>query len=498
METIMHNQEMATDNFIKEVIDEEYTTENKILKVEKSIKAKDCEDNLKKAHDQSSFDQIIASLNEMGNADRFISKFSNMIRYCDQTKSWYTYQDGRWVKNRSNLFSMYKQIVDDIRELANTDELTLKEKEKIIALVSRFSSIGKFNGMLKAAQNDNCIRINQDELDADPLLLNCQNGTLNLATHELQPHDSEYLLTKIINAPYDPEAKCPEFDNFIRKIMNHDKEKIEFLQRSFGYALTGKTTEQCLFIFYGSGSNGKSTLIEIFRELTGDYSAHTPSNTLLSSKFRQNSNDVARLKGARFVSAVEVGIGEKIDESLLKQLTGGDQITARFLFHEFFEYRSEFKIFLAANHLPEIRGVDDGVWRRIRLIPFDVTIPVAEIDKELSKKLKQELPGFLNWVVEGCYAWQERGLNPPNCIISAIEEYRKDMDQISGFIEDECIKQDTLRVPISNLYIRYQNWADLNCKEPVGKNIFGKLMKQKGYKQSKSGSQRYWNRLKLK
>jgi putative DNA primase/helicase len=194
---------------------------------------------------------------------------------------------------------------------------------------------------------------------------------------------------------------------------------------------------------------------------------------------------------------VEIGMGKKLDEPLIKQLTGGDQVTARFLYNEYFEYQPQFKLFISANHRPEIRGTDNGIWRRIYLIPFDVTISSEEIDKDLPMKLRQELPGILAWAVQGCHEWQSQGLNPPDCINAATSDYRAEMDILSSFIEDKCTCQSSEQVPLGALYEAFKKWTDDACQETVGKKIFGNLMRQKGFMQSKSGSKRYWNGIRL-
>jgi putative DNA primase/helicase len=279
--------------------------------------------------------------------------------------------------------------------------------------------------------------------------------------------------------------------------MGGDEEKIAFLKRVFGYGMTGVITEQCLFVLYGSGANGKSTILEVFRELLSGYAMHTTTASLLGSSGSPIRNDLARLNGSRFVSASEVGMGKKLDEALIKQLTGGDQVTARFLYNEFFEYKPEFKLFIAANHKPEIQGVDHGIWRRIHLIPFDVTIPTEEIDRDLPSKLRAELPGILAWAVKGCREWQEQGLNIPASISNATAAYRAEMDIISEFLNDRCTLQASEKTPLGTLYAAYTEWAGNACQDALGKKIFGNLMRQKGYDQSKSGGVRYWNGLKL-
>ena len=437
-------------------------------------------------------------LNDLGNAERFVAQHGDRVRYCPELNCWFVYVDGQWIQDTGKLtFLMAKDTINSIREEAKRDGLSAEDKKKIIAHVDKSSSKGRIKAILDLSQWENGITVDIGQLDADPWLLNCKNGTLNLNTKELQRHNPTDLITKMVQVPYDPEANCPEWDAFFNKIMDNDQDKIEFLRRSFGYALTGEINEQCLFVFHGPGANGKSTLTEIIRDLLGGYAMHTTSDSLLHSKSSPIRNDIARLNGARFVSAVEIGMGKKLDESLIKQLTGGDQVTARFLYNEYFEYKPGFKLFIAANHRPEIRGTDNGIWRRIHLIPFKVTIKSEEIDKDLPMKLRQELPGILAWAVRGCYDWQLHGLNPPDSIKAATAEYRDEMDILSGFIEDKCTCQSSDKVQVGDLHEAYKKWSDLVCQETVGKKIFGNLMRQKGFTQSKSDSIRYWKGIKL-
>jgi putative DNA primase/helicase len=267
-----------------------------------------------------------------------------------------------------------------------------------------------------------------EHLDQDPWLFNVENGTIDLKTGELRPHERGALITKLAPVQYDREAECPTWWKFLMRIFNGNLALIEFLQKAVGYALTGSTREQCLFFLHGLGANGKSTLLEIIHTLLGDYAHRTSSETFLIKKSGGIPNDVAALRGARLVGAVEVESGRRLAEVLIKEMTGGDRISARFLHAEWFDFKPEFKIFLAANHKPVIRGTDHAIWRRIHLIPFNVQIPKPEQDRDLPEKLKAELPGILNWALEGCQMWQLYGLEPPAEVQAATQDYREEMD----------------------------------------------------------------------
>ena len=416
---------------------------------------------------------------DLGNAERLVEKFGHEIRFCPETKRWYVYRRGRWIQDSGGrLFRMAFKIAKSTKE-------------------EKLASKGGLKAMIELARWFPGICVPVGAMDSDPWLLNCQNGTLDLRTGELRPHDPSDLITKMLPVKFEPDATCPVWADTIEKIMGVDQDKIDFLKRVFGYSLTGLIIEQCMFVFYGSGANGKSTILEVFRELLAGYAMHTTTASLLGSSGSPIRNDLARLNGARFVSAVEIGMGKKLDEALVKQLTGGDQVTARFLYNEFFEYKPEFKLFIAANHKPDIQGVDHGIWRRIHLIPFDVTIPTEEIDRNLPSKLRAELPGILAWAVKGCREWQEQGLNVPASISSATAAYRAEMDIIAEFLTDCCTLQGSDKTPLGTLYAAYTEWAGNACQDAVGKKIFGNLMRQKGYTQSKSGGVRYWAGIKL-
>jgi putative DNA primase/helicase len=266
---------------------------------------------------------------------------------------------------------------------------------------------------------------------------------------------------------------------------------IKFLQKISGYELTGSVLEQCFFILYGTGANGKSTYLEVKQELFGNYARPTEFRTLLDKGKNSDAvrNDLAALKGLRLVTSVEVGKEQRIDESLIKQLTGGDTITARFLFKEFFDFRPEFKLELAANNKPQIRGVDHGIWRRVRLIPFEVTIPEEEQDRNLLQKLKEELPGILNWCLRGHQMWLGEGLESPPEVEEATESYRAESDFLANFIQECCWSEadepplgTELKVSAQELYRTYEAWClGPGASDSVKKVKFGKMMKERGY-----------------
>jgi putative DNA primase/helicase len=271
-------------------------------------------------------------------------------------------------------------------------------------------------------------------------LLNCENGTLNLETFELHPHRREDFLTQRARAAYDPQAECPTWLAFLGKIMAENDAMIRFLKDAAGYTLTGVTTAQCMFILYGRGQNGKSTFVNTLRDMMGDYGYHAAFDTFLYNRHHSIRNDLAALRGMRCVTAVEADPGERLSESVIKTITGEDPITARFLNREFFTYLPQYKLLLAVNDKPIIRGGSKGTWRRIRLVPFNVEIKDSEIDDALRAKLEAEWPGILAWAVRGCENWRRSKLEVPEEVRTATREYQDEMKPLGAFLSDCCVE----------------------------------------------------------
>jgi putative DNA primase/helicase len=470
-------------------------------KVESALKKGASKTHAPKRDSKGAEPQVVAAvrpLTDLGNAERFINQHGDKVRYCPDQKAWFVYRDGRWVlDNGAEVNGMAHDTIRSIPKEADQEGFSTQEKEAIRQHALKSASRGRILAMLELAKWSSQITVRPSQFDADPWLINCTNGTLDLRAKELRSHQPGDLITKMVQAPFDPKASCPAWKKFLSMIMGGKQDKVGFLQRVVGYGLTGQTSEQCLFVFHGPGANGKSTFMETLREVLGEYAMHATISSLLHSRSTPIRNDLARLNSARFVSAVEVGIGKRLDEALIKQLTGGDQVTVRFLFKEYFEFRPQFKIFIAANHRPEIRGVDHGIWRRIILIPFDRILKPEEIDKDLPSKLRGEMAGILTWAVQGCLEWQKRGLDVPESIKMATQQYRADMDILENFITDRCHKIQAKRVPVGDLYDAYKDWSQAACQDVVGKKVFGDLMRQKSYGQIKSGSTRFWKGLEV-
>jgi putative DNA primase/helicase len=317
-------------------------------------------------------------------------------------------------------------------------------------------------------------------LDADSYLLNVRNGYLNLKTRELFAHDPERLMTNLAPVEFDPEATAPQWARFINRIFQGDQELIAYVQRAVGYSLTGDVSEQGAFIGVGSGSNGKTTFVNVIRKLLGDYSMRTPADTLIARQRGDSSHDIARLKGARLVAVSETLAGVRLDEARLKEITGKETIVSREHFKSNDEYEPQFKIWLMTNSLPVIRETNDGIWRRLRIIPFHAKFEGAERDLHLEEKLLAELSGILNWALEGLAQWRKRGLDEPKSVRAMLAGYRKSMDVIGSFLDECVISSPAARVSIQDLYRIYERWCALGREFVWKKRTLNKELRERG------------------
>jgi putative DNA primase/helicase len=418
---------------------------------------------------------------DLGNAERFVREHGEDVRYCAEIRKWFIWNGRLWERDSSG--EIYRRAKKTVREmLVEAAHMDSEEIRKALVKHERRSeSENRIKAMVNVAQSESGIPIRLTDFDADPMLFNVKNGTIDLRKGELREHRREDLISKISPVIYNPLASAPLWDSFIRRITNGSEGLVEYLARTIGYSLTGETTEHALFLLYGTGANGKSTFLEALRYVMGDYAMTADFGAFLISKGQGIRNDIARLKGARFVTATESEAGKRMAESLVKQLTGGDQVSARFLYGEFFEFQPMFKLFLGTNHRPKIIGSDEGIWRRIRLIPFTVTIPPSERDKKLTAKLKSEAQGILNWAIDGLRDWLDGGLRDPAEVLAATREYRQREDAIAHFLEYCCTLQTEARAGSEALYRQYCNWAETNNEYLLNSRDFSKTLEEKGF-----------------
>lgn len=420
-------------------------------------------------------------LTDLGNARRLVARHGHNLHFVPKWNKWLVWNGERWEIDETGLIDQKAKetVATMYAEASEVEDDSARQKLVKHALGSE--SAYKLKAMVKVAQTEPGVPLMPDELDSDPWLLNVQNGVLNLQTGELYTHSRDDLITKQAAVVFDPDAKCPLWFSFLDRIMAGNQALIEFLQRAVGYTLTGITTEQCLFFMYGTGSNGKSTFTETLTAMLDDYSQKAPTEMLMTQHSGGIPNDVARLPGARHVVVAEVESGRTLAESLVKDLTGGDTMVARFLHQEFFEFVPTHKLWMYGNHKPVVRGTDDGIWRRIRLIPFKVKIPKPEQDPDLPKKLKEELPGILTWAAEGCLKWQESGLGEPEAVLKATATYREEMDVLQGFLTDCCVLKPDAQARAGKLYKVYKRWCEENGEKQMTGTKFGRELPERGF-----------------
>lgn len=427
-------------------------------------------------------------LTDVGNAQRFAIRHGETAHYIPAWGSWITYVGGRWSRDDSGAVErMAKSTVLSfyLDAHSTTDDM---ERRQLVRWAQESEKAHKLAALISLAKSEPGMVARPSQLDADPWLFNVANGTVDLRTGILRPHDRADLLTKQAPVLYDPAARCDRWESFLSEIFSGNEPLIRFMQRAIGYSLTGQTTEQCLFLLYGLGANGKSVLLEVLRRLLGDYARSADFSTFLERRGDGPRNDVARLAGARLVTSSEVSEGRRLSESLVKSLTGGDVIAARFLNQEHFEFAPQFKLWMAANHKPQIRGTDHGIWRRIKLVPFMVQIPEERQDKNLVNVLMDELPGILAWAVAGCIMWQQHGLGAPAEVQAATAQYREEMDQLGPFIEERCVTGKDCSVGATELYAAYSQWCSSAEERPMSRQKFGTQMTERGFESLKMGT----------
>jgi putative DNA primase/helicase len=422
--------------------------------------------------------ELTAELAKLGetdtdNARRFARRFGSKIIHTPG-QGWLVYDGKRW--RRDDLLQVIELAKETARRIA--DESQYLDDNAARAARTKFSaqSLGKgaLDRMLELAKS--LVGVEDNRLDADPWLLNVENGSIDLRTGRRERHDPRDLLTKLAPVHADRRATCPRFKKFLRRITGEGAGLRSFIQRAVGYSLTGITTEQVFFFVHGkSGNNGKSTLVNLIRDLLGDYGCHTPTETLLTKQYDNNiPADLARLAGARMVTAIEADANRHLAEAKIKGMTGGEPIVARFMRQNFFSFVPEYKLWLVANDRPKVRGTDDAFWRRVRVIPLDIKIP----SPKLPEKLRVEWPGILAWAVRGCLNWQADGLAQPKVVRSATKGWHREMDHLKKFVAEQLIITQGYKLPASQVFDRYEKWCSTHGEHALTVQAFKRKLQE--------------------
>jgi putative DNA primase/helicase len=452
---------------------------------------------------QRILDQILPGKQSMaykytdsGNAERFADALQGKYLYVPEQKTWYRYTGKHWAEDVES--SIVQDAINCLRQAQKAalsivdDEIRSREIRWLLSSESHSKLTAALN--LLSSFPSMVARINQ--FDADDMLLNVQNGTIDLRSGILRPHDRNDYITKICNVDYIPDAESQLFNSFIDEITESNADKIKYLQKLLGYCCTGKTSEEEFFQAKGSGSNGKTKLFETVKYCLGSYAITASPDILMQKDLSGIPNDIARLQGARMVLTSEPDPGKKFSDNAIKSLTGGDTLTARFLHREFFEFTMKAKIIMLTNHEIRAIGTDHGLWRRMTVIPFSYTVPEEKRDKNLQEKLYADAQAVLTWMVQGCLIWQKEGLEQPKELKQAKSEYRHAQDAVGLFLEDNCIEDPKTKISATELYRAYTRWCSETGEYEISQRLFGSRLREKGYTSVKSGTV-YWFGIRL-
>lgn len=447
------------------------------------------------------------TLDDSGNAERFYDTYKNLVRFNYENNIWMIFNGKVWEEDKEEKIKILadKLISQMKKELS---KITKEENKELylasIKNIKRVSNTAGKDAMLKEAKH--LLPTKNSDFDKEPYLFVCDNGVINLKEKKMYSFNmidhTQEMLSRNSPITFDPNATCPLFMGFLNDIFFQDTELIEYLQVALGYSLTAETKEQCMFQCVGSGGNGKGVLFNVLDDILGTYATTIQIETLLYKQTNggaQASPDLARLSGARWVKTSEPSEGQKFNEGLVKQITGEDKISARFLYGTIFEFLPKFKIWIMANNRIIIRGRDDGIWRRMRIIEFNRKFNEAEQDKDLKYKLQKEYSGILNWLIEGAYKYYQYGIKTPKKVAVATEDYKKEMDVLSQFLEEEIVftKNEKDKISATKLYETYSLWATKGKEYFMSKTKFG-IEASKKLEKKRSASNMYYVGIKLK
>lgn len=439
------------------------------------------------------------------NARRFVECFGDRFRY-SKGLGWLAWDGARWAPDELDeavgAATRIGHLV--VAEAAKLLDGGGNAAEKLLGWGATSLNVNRVDALLRLARAHPTIAARMGDLDRDPWLLNVRNGTVDLRTGRLGPHRQGDLITKVAPVEYHPEARSPTWEAFLETVLP-DYQLRAFKRRLAGYSLVGTVREHVLPIFCGPGANGKSTYVDTLLGVVGDYGATANRDLLTTDErgFGEHPTQLARLRGARLVGSVEVEDGRRLSEALVKQLTGGDRLAARHMRQDYFELEPTWLIFYAVNHKPIVHGTDHAIWRRLLLIPFDVTIPEKDRDPDLKVKLLAEAPGILAWAVAGCLEYQQLGLAPPDVVRAATNGYRAEEDVLGQYLEERCAIGANFKVPSGQLYDDYHAWCQDGGLGSETSTKFGRLLTARGFERDRPRSGLYrdvrmWNGLTLR
>lgn len=426
---------------------------------------------------------------DLGNARRLVAEHGDDLLWAPQLGTWLAWNRHRWAEDvTGEAERRAKDVVDGLLQAAN--ELAGKDRDEKLRHYLKSSSASRIRAMVDLAKTEPNMPVTVDQLDRDAFLFNAENGIVDLRSGDLLQHNRSRLLTKVSGTTYDPDATAPRWKQFVHEVFDGDTMLINFVQRFAGYSLTADVSEQSMVFAHGVGANGKSTFLNVLRAAVGNYGLQLDPRILMVTQHESHPTGLTDLLGARLVTTIETEAGRLLAEALVKQLTGGDPIRARRMRCDYFEFQPTHKLWLAGNHLPRISGTDHGIWRRIAVVPFDVTFEGEQQDKALPAKLAAETPGILAWMVQGCLEWQRNGLQVPDRVKAATAEYRSTEDHLGRFLSACCIVDDNVYVTTRSLRETYEQWCETEGERAWSAQAVGRELTARGFDSAQVGQSR--------
>jgi putative DNA primase/helicase len=422
---------------------------------------------------------------DIANAKRFAQQHRDDVRFTPE-RGWFVWDGRRWAIDDKSIGA---QELAKQTALAIFDEVkAAREQDVIYKHAKRSQSKRAIEAMLWLARSEPGIPVHITDFDHDGWLLNVGNGTVDLRTGQLREQRREDLISNLTEVNFEAGAECELWSAFLWRVTDQNHELCAYLRRFVGYLLVADTSDQSLHFLHGSGANGKSVFCEVLERLLGDYAVVVSPDLVMLKRHSSIPNDVARLRGVRAALMNETSQGSRFDEAKLKDLTGGDSLTARFLHQEFFDFRPSHRILIRGNHKPAINGTDEGIWRRLRLVPFTVSIPPDEQDRHLLQKLEAELPGILRWALYGCLEWQREGLKPPAIVTEAVRQYREESDTLGRFIAECCEVRKLAQVKSSVIFTAYQKFCEASGERWVSAKDLPYELHKRGFEQKRTNA----------
>jgi putative DNA primase/helicase len=433
---------------------------------------------------------------DVANGRRFKEQYGDKVRFCHPWRKWLIWDGTRWKIDDTG---KAENLAASLSDVLWVDARRCNEPQAL-AFAARSADNGHVKATLAQAKSQPGIPVLPAELDSDPWLFNCPNGTIDLRSGNQRDHSRNDLISKLCPTNYNGEASSWHWDRFQESISDGRQDLMDFKQRFFGYSITGDVREQTLHIHHGTGSNGKSVELNAFMETVGaDYAMKAPPDLLIAKRNETHPTERADLFGKRFVAAIETGDGQRLDETLVKELTGGDPIRARRMREDFWEFQPSHKVVMCSNHKPRVKGTDNAIWRRLRLVPYDVTFwnpddgyggpDELRQDKTLAEKLRAEAEGILRWCVRGCIEWQSSGLGMPDSVSTATADYRDGEDIIGRFLADNCEHGGKVRFAV--LYEQLKEWCDEGGDNLPSRKAVAQYLVHNGYEKQPGGVRWY-------